>query len=754
MNLFPPAPLPGHDRGIGLALAGLVLVAIVPLLVFGSGVAWLIIDQERNAVASELAGTASALRVAVDRELVSQFKAMEVLADDVSLDTGNLAAFRERARRAVAANGEWFNVALVDPRSHAIVAGAQPLPRPAPITLSPDAADEAARTRKPVIAGVFASGPITKKPVILFMSPVVRGNEVRYVLAVAMNPQSVSDVFRGQLLAASWTGAVVDSHMLLAGRSRDAARFIGVRATSSLAERIASAESGMFTALNQEGDAVHTVFSRSPVTGWSVVIGVPATEVEAPIQRMLLQLAGAGAALIALALIPAALIGKGIVQHRNKYEAAEKVVRENETKYRLLYALLANLTAQVPGVIFQFRRFPDGRICVPYASKGLREMYELEPEQVREDAAPALGLTHPEDYDGFMESMQVSARTLLPWHHEYRVVLPKQGLRWRLGEAQPERLADGSILWHGLITDITERKAAEARDHLLVSALEAVGDGVVITDAQARIEWANKAFETLTGYMREEAVGRRPAELVKSGMQEPSFYEAMWHTLRGGAHWRGELVNKRKDGSLYHEELSIAPVKDASGAISHFVGVKQDISKRKRMEAELHEMATTDILTGLPNRRHFMARLEEELARVLRLEHQRAAVLMLDLDHFKQVNDTYGHVTGDGVLKHFAALMREGLRKIDTGGRVGGEEFAIILPGADMDAARAFAERLRRKVAQTPAALEGVTIPMTVSIGIAAIDAADASPDAALIRADDALYRAKEGGRNRVEVAA
>lgn len=165
------------------------------------------------------------------------------------------------------------------------------------------------------------------------------------------------------------------------------------------------------------------------------------------------------------------------------------------------------------------------------------------------------------------------------------------------------------------------------------------------------------------------------------------------------------------------------------------------------------EMATTDFLTGLPNRRHFLARLDEELARMQRLEGQRAAILMLDLDHFKRINDRFGHATGDELLKHLAALMRGGLRKIDTVGRVGSEEFAIILPGASPTSAEVFAERLRRKIADTPLAAEGQVIPLSVSIGVAAMYAKDPNSDSALVRADRALYRAKECGRNRVEVA-
>jgi diguanylate cyclase (GGDEF)-like protein/PAS domain S-box-containing protein len=178
-----------------------------------------------------------------------------------------------------------------------------------------------------------------------------------------------------------------------------------------------------------------------------------------------------------------------------------------------------------------------------------------------------------------------------------------------------------------------------------------------------------------------------------------------------------------------------------------------DFAEGKRLEAELVEMATTDFLTGLFNRRNFMARMAAELDRLKRFDIPHAAVLMLDLDHFKRVNDNFGHAVGDAVLKHFATLVRDELRKIDTGGRVGGEEFAILLLGADLTAARQFAERLRAKVADTPLVHEGQSIPVTVSIGIATLDADDSSADAALTRADTALYEAKRTGRNRVCVS-
>ncbi len=203
------------------------------------------------------------------------------------------------------------------------------------------------------------------------------------------------------------------------------------------------------------------------------------------------------------------------------------------------------------------------------------------------------------------------------------------------------------------------------------------------------------------------------------------------------------------------------PMYDASGDPQYLICVTIDITERKLAQAallasekKLQALATTDFLTKLPNRRKFIARLKVEFERARRFGNQRFSVLVLDLDCFKRVNDTYGHAVGDAVLQHFAQLLRKALRKIDMAARVGGEEFAVILPGSDLAAARIWAERLREIVAKTSLVHDGKTISTTVSIGAATIVPSDSEADMTLVRADEALYRAKANGRNRVEMAA
>lgn len=293
------------------------------------------------------------------------------------------------------------------------------------------------------------------------------------------------------------------------------------------------------------------------------------------------------------------------------------------------------------------------------------------------------------------------------------------------------------------------RTEMETRNNLLVAALEAASHGIIITDKDATVIWANSAFGHLTGYKPSEAVGRKPSELVKSGMQNEIFYQDMWADLLEGKHWRGELINKRKNGDLYHEELNIAPVMDGNGEITHFIGIKEDITERKEMEAQLQKLASTDPLTGLANRRVFLEQLEQERAKVARLPHYSAVLLMLDLDYFKRINDAYGHAAGDTVLKTFSDIMLNTTREIDLPARLGGEEFAILLSGAGKNEAMAMAERLRAQVAATAVSFDTDALVVTVSIGAAALLIEDGSSEAVLHRADAALYEAKDKGRNQ-----
>ena len=411
---------------------------------------------------------------------------------------------------------------------------------------------------------------------------------------------------------------------------------------------------------------------------------------------------------------------------------------------------LLQFSQQLPGVLYQYHLRPDGTSHYPYVSERVQDLFGLTPAKLDQDASHLFACLHPDDLAPYRARIRQSADTMKAWRGEYRVILPDGSIHWREGNAWPQLQADGGILWHGYAADIDDRKLAEARTQLLVAALEASANSIVITDVSGRIEWVNPAFCALTGYASHELIGQN-SRLLKSGVHDAEFYGDMWRRLLQGDSWRSEITNRRKDGSLSTEELIITPVENEKGEIHHFIGIKQDIAERKRMIEELQRQAKTDMLTGLANRRCFFHQAESELARIKRGKAGEAVLLMLDIDHFKQVNDTYGHAVGDGVLVHLAGSLRVSLRRSDLASRLGGEEFALLLPETTAEQGLRFAERLRSQVAVSVAAADAVSIGYTVSLGLAMIGRADKSVDVVLARADSALYRAKQGGRNRVE---
>ena len=308
----------------------------------------------------------------------------------------------------------------------------------------------------------------------------------------------------------------------------------------------------------------------------------------------------------------------------------------------------------------------------------------------------------------------------------------------------------------GVAMDISERKAAEARIARLSQwnelLLNSAGEGIMGVDRVGRCTFVNPAACEMVGYAREEILGSDSHALFHYSRADGSDYPAadcpVYQTLADGIRRESEEVFFRKNRRPFPVHMTVTPMHEAGSVVGAEV-VFQDVAERKAMEGELLRLATTDSLTGIANRRHFREQMQLEMARVKRFE-QPAALLMLDLDHFKLINDTYGHAVGDAVLEHFARVVGLRLRTTDLFGRLGGEEFAILLLGSGLDAAVAFADRLRMVVAEAPAMTRSGAIPYTVSIGVADVTGRDELPDSVLARADDALYRAKAAGRNRV----
>jgi len=303
---------------------------------------------------------------------------------------------------------------------------------------------------------------------------------------------------------------------------------------------------------------------------------------------------------------------------------------------------------------------------------------------------------------------------------------------------------------HGYVSiyghDITEREQTRLQMSKLSSALEQTADSVMITNIDGVIEYVNHAFESTTGYSAAEAIGRKP-NIVKSGRHDNAFYEKLWKTILEGEVYRDVIINRRKDGSLYYEEKSITPLKDGNGNVINFISAGMDITTRMQAEEQLQHLAYHDVLTGLPNRTLFMERLTHALLQ-RHCGDAKVAVLFLDVDRFKAINDTLGHESGDRFLQSFARLLLGCVRSGDTVSRFGGDEFAILIENVDsVEAVTAVAEKVLQALSK-PFRVEGPDLYMTTSIGIAIYpDDAD-NANILLKQADSAMYQAKESGRN------
>lgn len=297
---------------------------------------------------------------------------------------------------------------------------------------------------------------------------------------------------------------------------------------------------------------------------------------------------------------------------------------------------------------------------------------------------------------------------------------------------------------------LQESRAKKQMDcRLAATVFDTSGNGILISDRNNTVLAVNPAFTVITGYQPEDIVGKTP-RLLSSGRHDQTFYEKLWHAVKTTGMWQGEIWNRNKNGEIFAEWLTINAVKNAAGEITHHIAIFSDITERKKQVERIEHLATHDGLTGLPNRAMFDELLNKSLAHARR-SHTKLAVLFLDLDKFKQVNDTLGHDVGDLLLQHVASILQGLLRAGDVVARQGGDEFTMVLPNlASTQDAIQLADKILRSLDQ-PCTLKGHELQNTISIGIALYPDDGTDISTLLKHADMALYRAKQAGRNNFQ---
>lgn len=305
---------------------------------------------------------------------------------------------------------------------------------------------------------------------------------------------------------------------------------------------------------------------------------------------------------------------------------------------------------------------------------------------------------------------------------------------------------DGQDYVWSIVEDISARHRAEMDLKLAASVFLHLQEGIAIVDSEGNFLDANEAFSAITGYAKQEIIGKNP-RLLKSGRHDLVFYHSMWESLSRNGYWRGELWNRRKNGEVFPCQLTISAVRDNQAKVSHYVSIFSDVTVLKEHEVKLERMANYDSLTGLPNRSLLSDRMRQAISRANRKDGL-LAICYLDLDNFKPINDAYGHQVGDRVLTEIANRLRAQLRGGDTIARLGGDEFVLLLCGLETTEQSHLAVSRILSSVTSPIKLEAQLINVTASIGVTIYPNDDDAPDILLRHADQAMYIAKESGKN------
>ncbi len=430
--------------------------------------------------------------------------------------------------------------------------------------------------------------------------------------------------------------------------------------------------------------------------------------------------------------------GAFIAEDVTERTRAELALRDSEARLR-------DMAANIPGVLYQWYEHMDGSRGFRWVSPRMKEVFDIDPPQ-----AHLIGeYVHPDDRERWLSSILEANRTGATWNFEGRLVYPDGAVKWWQGISRQSKVTDVEIVYNGVMLDITDRKLAEGELRLAAKVFEASREGIMIMDPERRVLSVNRAFSLITGVKSGEMLGRTP-KLLESDRHDEHFYRNIWRGPLAGGSWEGEVWLRRRDGFPFPAWVQVSAVLGDVGETTHYIGVFEDISERKAQEERIRHMAQHDFLTGLPNRALLEDRLHQAMPLALR-NGTRLAVLFLDLDRFKLINDSLGHDVGDRLLQQVSRRLSGCVRAADTVSRQGGDEFVLLLQDLDTPGQAAAVARKILEVISEPFVVDGSQLSVTPSIGISVFP--DDAPDIAplLRNADAAMYHAKGVGRNNYQ---
>lgn len=709
--------------------------------------------------------TARALVQAVDNHLLRAQAVAQSLAASDTLTRRDYARFHAQAREVMEQVGLGTNAVLRDETGRQILNTAVEFGAALSPLTAPEQVRKVFATGKPTTSDVF-TGPVLGRPVMSVDVPVMRNGRIIYALGVGILPEHFNAILKTQGLPSDWIVAVFDSSGAIVGRTHAAAQFVGKKASAQLFQSMMASPEGALEATTSEGIAVQSFYSSSPLTNWRVAIGIPREAIEGAFIRTL--------SMIAMGV--AALFGIGLVLARFMSGRIEHAVEVLTTAANAL-----GRGSPIPDSRIHIKEAANVADAIQRADELLKEraatIAAKESELAEAHRLARFGTWHKDLATGEVKisdsAREIYGRAALPFAEMRGTMLPVESWE-RMNNALQETAqtgkghdlvvkanhASGKTIWvnfkceavrneqgeiaalRGAIQDISARREIEEELRKFKFFSDHSNDGLLLLDRAGSIRYANKLVGERLGYSEAELLRMRIMDIaVHAADRFPEIFERSKKARIPPF----ETIHRRKDGSTFPVEVT-ATVLEVKGEWMMFA-TSRDITERKLTEQRVRDAALHDVLTGLPNRALVMEYCERLLAAAKR-SHSRGALLFIDLDRFKPINDLYGHEAGDRVLREVSRRLVACTRQEDLVGRLGGDEFVIVLPYVEGDRHRAasVAQHVVDSISR-PIQVDNLELSVSPSIGISYFPEHATEVNALMHTADMAMYQAKQAGR-------